>query len=214
YARLNNVAAREAHGDVLALLNNDVDVIGPGWLTEMVGQALRPEVGAVGARLLFGDGRVQHAGIVLGVGGVASYYHPYVERTARGYRDALVLTRSVSAVTGACLVLRRDVYEKVGGMDEANLAVAFNDVDLCLRIREAGLRVVCTPFAELHHYESASRGRDRNGEKKARWEREAEWMRRRWGEVLDADPFYNPNFSLRSGGFRLASPPRVRRPWD
>src|SRR5690606_39042414 len=140
YSRLNNLAARQARGEVLVLLNNDIDVIGPGWLRELVGQAMRPDVGAAGARLLFVDGRVQHAGIALGVGGVASYYHPFVERQARGYRDALVLVREVSAVTGACLALRREVYERVGGLEEEHLAVAFNDVDLCLKIREAGLR--------------------------------------------------------------------------
>lgn len=213
YSRLNNLAAREARGEVLVLLNNDIDVIGPGWLREMVGQALRPDVGAVGARLLFADGRVQHAGIALGVGGVASYYHPYVAREARGYRDALVLTREVSAVTGACLAIRREVWERVGGLDEEHLAVTFNDVDLCLKVREAGLRVVVTPFAELHHYESASRGAERSPEKRERQEQEGAWMRERWGDWLAADPFYNPNFSLRSGGFKLAAPPRVAPPW-
>ncbi|MFC3078559.1 glycosyltransferase family 2 protein [Phenylobacterium terrae] len=213
YSRLNNLAAREARGEVLVLLNNDIDVIGPGWLTELVGQALRPDVGAAGARLLFADGRVQHAGIALGIAGVGSYYHPYVEREARGYRDALVLTREVSAVTGACLALRREVYERVGGLEEEHLAVAFNDIDLCLKVREAGLRVVVTPFAELHHYESASRGRDRSAENRERYARESAYMRQRWGKVLDEDPFYNPNFSLRSGGFKLASPPRARKPW-
>ncbi|HEX2558771.1 glycosyltransferase family 2 protein, partial [Phenylobacterium sp.] len=213
YSRLNNLAAREAKGQVLVLLNNDIDVIGPGWLRELVGQALRPDVGAVGARLLFADGRVQHAGIALGIAGVASYYHPFVAREARGYRDALVLAREVSAVTGACLALRREVYEQVGGLEEEHLAVAFNDVDLCLKIRETGLRVVVTPFAELHHYESASRGRDRSAEHRERYAKEAAYMRQRWGRVLDEDPFYNPNFSRRSGGFKLASPPRVRKPW-
>lgn len=213
YSRLNNLAAREAKGEVLVLLNNDIDVIGPGWLRELVGQALRPDVGAVGARLLFGDGRVQHAGIALGVSGVGSYYHPYVAREARGYRDALVLVREVAAVTGACLALRREVYERVGGLEEAHLAVAFNDVDLCLRIREAGLRVIVTPFAELHHYESATRGPDRSAEHRERYAKEIAYMQERWGRTLEADPFYNPNFSLRSGGFKLASPPRGKKPW-
>lgn len=213
YSRLNNLAARQARGEVLVLLNNDIDVIGPGWLTELVGHALRPDVGAVGARLLFADGRVQHAGIALGIAGVASYYHPFVAREARGYRDALVLVREVSAVTGACLALRREVFERVGGLEEEHLAVAFNDVDLCLKIREAGLRIVVTPFAELHHYESASRGADRSAEQRERHGRESAYMHERWGPALDQDPFYNPNFSRRSGGFKLASPPRAKKPW-
>jgi GT2 family glycosyltransferase len=145
---------------------------------------------------------------------VASYYHPFVEREARGYRDALVMVREVSAVTGACLAVRREVYQEVGGLDEKALAVAFNDIDLCLKIRRAGYRVLVTPFAELFHHESASRGHDRAAPHRARFAREIAAMHERWGPELAADPFYNPNFSRKSGGFKLAFPPRVDRPWD
>jgi GT2 family glycosyltransferase len=155
---------------------------------------------------------MQHAGVVVGAGGVASYYHPYAARTARGYRDALVMTREVAALTGACLAVRKEAFEAVGGLDEANLAVTFNDVDLCLRLREQGWRIVWTPFAELTHHESASRGSDLEPRHRARYDAEAGYMRRRWGPALASDPFYNPNFSLENGAFRLARPPRADRP--
>jgi GT2 family glycosyltransferase len=208
YSDLNNRAAVQARGEILLLLNNDIEVTRGDWLAELVAQVSRPGVGAVGARLLFGDGRLQHAGIVAGAGGIASYYHPYAARAARGYRDALMMVREVSAVTGACLAVRREALEAVGGLDAAHLAVTFNDVDLCLRLREQGWRILWTPFAELTHHESASRGSDLAPEHRARYEAEAAYMRARWGYELKADPFYNPNFSLENGAFRLARSPR------
>lgn len=208
YSDLNNRAAAQARGGIVLLLNNDIAVTRGDWLDELVAQVSRPDVGAVGARLLFGDGRLQHAGIIAGAGGVASYYHPYAARTARGYRDALVTVREVSAVTGACLAIRREAFEAVGGLDAEHLAVTFNDVDLCLRLREQGWRILWTPFAELTHHESASRGSDLAPEHRARYVAEAAYMRARWGDQLKADPFYNPNFSLENGAFRLVRPPR------
>ena len=213
YAALNNEAAAEARGAVLLLLNNDVDVIHPEWLAELVGHAVRPEVGAVGARLLFADGRVQHAGVALGVSGVAGHSDLLAPRAATGYGGRLALTHEVAAVTGACLAIRREVYAAVGGMDGAHLAVAYNDVDLCLRVRAAGLRVLWTPFAELFHLESASRPSDLAAAQRDRYRREIDHMHRRWGTALQADPFYGPNFSLRDGHAFLEAP-RRRRPWQ
>ncbi|ONG50133.1 hypothetical protein BKE38_19310 [Pseudoroseomonas deserti] len=192
YSALNNAAARIACGDLLLLLNNDIDVLHPGWLAEMVRHATRPEIGAVGARLLYADGRVQHAGVSLGAGGVAGHRHAFARGDDTGYWGSLALTRSHAAVTGACLLLRRSVFEDVGGLDETRLPIAFNDVDLCLRIRETGLRVVCTPFAELLHLESASRGSDRH---RPGFRAEHDWMRRRWGKALINDPYHNRNFA-------------------
>ncbi|WP_160000707.1 glycosyltransferase [Roseomonas sp. 18066] len=192
YSALNNAAARIACGDLLLLLNNDIDVLHPDWLAEMVRHATRPEIGAVGARLLYADGRVQHAGVSLGAGGVAGHRHAFARRDDTGYWGSLALTRSHAAVTGACLMLKRAVFEDVGGLDEARLPIAFNDIDLCLRIRESGLRVVCTPFAELLHLESASRGSDRH---RPGFQAEHDWMRRRWGDALLQDPYHNRNFS-------------------
>jgi len=201
YSAINNAAAAAATGEVLVLLNNDIDVIDPGWLREMAGHAMRPDIGAVGARLLFGHGAIQHAGVVLGVGrfedgpGIAGHFGFHAPPTDEGYHGQFVLTREVSAVTGACLALRRPVFDRVGGLDAVNLPVALNDVDLCLRIRELGLRIVWTPFAELLHLESASRGSDQTPGTAERFRRECRYMRDRWGPVLDADPFYNPGFS-------------------
>ena len=206
YAALNNHAAAHAQGDVLVLINNDIEVIQPDWLREMVSHALRPDVGAVGAKLLFPKGRVQHGGDVLGVGGVASHLGVNASRDDPGYFCHLTLARDVSAVTGACLAVRRPVYNSVGGLDEVNLPVAFNDVDFCLRLREQSHRVVWTPFAELYHHKSASRGSDVADESLQRFRREIDYMQRRWGSVLRADPFYNPNFSLHSANYLLGEP--------
>jgi GT2 family glycosyltransferase len=218
FSALNNVGVRAATGHVVVMVNNDIDVIDGGWLREMVSHAVRPDVGAVGAKLIYADEHIQHAGIVLGVGrhddgpGIAGHFGHFAEAEDEGYLGQLALTREVSAVTGACLALRRAVWEAVGGLDETNLPVSYNDVDLCLRIRASGLRIIWTPFAELYHLESASRGREDAPEQRARAAREARYMRHRWGPILDDDPFYNPNFDRGSHVFELARPPRPR-PW-
>jgi glycosyltransferase involved in cell wall biosynthesis len=219
YSAINNHAVAEATGEVIVMLNNDIDVLHGDWLREMVSHAVRPDVGVVGAKLLYPDDTVQHAGVVLGVIGpggglgVAGHSNLGMARTDVGYFGHNALTREVSAVTGACLAVRREVYLAAGGLDETNLAVAFNDVDLCLRIAAMGLRNIWTPFAELHHLESASRGSDMTGAKAARFERECRYMRARWGAMLDEDPFYNRNFDLISSDHELAQPRRVR-PWE
>ncbi len=189
FSRLNNLAAREAAGEVLLFLNNDIEVITPDWMEEMLQHALRPEIGAVGAKLLYPDERIQHAGIVLGIGGVAGHAHKYFHRLSEGYFSMLADIRNFSAVTGACMMVRKDVFEQVGGFDETNLAVAFNDVDLCLKIGVAGYRCVVTPFAELYHHESISRGLAMNYN-------EIFYMQKRWGDLLRNDPFYSPYLSL------------------
>ena len=213
YSRLNNQATREARGELLLLMNNDVEAVDPLWLREMVSHAVRPDVGAVGARLLYADGRLQHAGVVLGIGGVAVHIHSRASRGDPGHFGSLALTRQVSAVTGACLMLRREVFTAIGGLDESNLPIAFNDVDLCLRIRERGLRVLWTPFAELLHLESVSRGSDMRPERRDGFAREVAYMKRRWGKTLTSDPFYNPNLSLSLGDYHPAIPPRRTPPW-
>jgi GT2 family glycosyltransferase len=213
YAAINNRAVECAQGEVVVLLNNDVDVISSGWLDEMVSQALRPEVGAVGAKLLYPDGRVQHAGVLLGVGHGAGHFFHGAAGGDLGYFSFLVLTRQVSAVTAACMAVRRSIYLDVGGLDEVNLPVAFNDVDFCLRIGERGYTVVWTPHAELHHFESATRGLDTEGERSGRLDRDAAYLWRRWGSVLSSDPHYNPNCSFSAPHFEPAFPPRRRKPW-
>ena len=191
YSAMNNAAADQARGDVLLLLNNDVDVIDAGWLREMVLQVVRLDVGAVGAKLLYIDQRVQHAGVVLGPAGQITHLLRRSRRDDPGYGNQLALARTFTAVTGACLAIRKSVYVEVGGLDEVNLPVSFNDIDLCLRIGDFGYRVVWTPAAELFHLESASRGHDAE---LPRFQREWRHMRRTWGNLLeDADPFHNPN---------------------
>ena len=216
FSRINNVAVRAARGEVVVLLNNDTEVISRDWLRELVSQAVRPEVGAVGARLLYPDGTVQHAGVVTGVGGVADHVPSQLARGGPGYFAHALLTRDVSAVTGACLAIRRQLYRKMDGLDEKNLAVAFNDIDLCLRLREQGYRVIYAPAAELYHHESKSRGSDLTPEKVERFKREIGYMKRRWGGRLEQDPFYNPNRALAFDheGMQLASFPRTRAVWQ
>lgn len=197
FAALNNRAVRRAHGAVVALLNNDLEVISPDWLTQMVAWAVHPEIGCVGAKLYYPDDTVQHAGVVLGIGGVAGHGHKKVPRAASGYFGHLQVVRTVSAVTAACLVVRKSVYEEAGGMDEDKFAVAFNDVDFCLTVARLGYRNVWTPLAELYHKESHTRGYEDTPEKQERYRREHAHMQEKWGEVLESDPYYSPNLTLR-----------------
>ncbi len=208
YSAINNFAVAHARGEIVGLLNNDLEAIHPDWLGEMVTHALRPEIGCVGAKLLYPDGTLQHAGIILGLGGVANHAFYRQPRDTDGYKNRARLAQNYSAVTAACLLVRKTVYEQVGGLNERDLAVAFNDVDFCLKVRAAGFLNLWTPFAELYHHESASRGTEDTPEKQARFAREVDYMRRTWGPALDRDPAYNPNFSLEIEGFKYACPPR------
>ena len=214
FSALNNGAVAEAHGEVLLLLNNDIEVIEPGWLHEMVAQAMRPEIGAVGAKLLYANDTIQHAGVVVGTGGVAGHYGLGAGPLDPGPLASLALVRQVSAVTAACLAVRAEIYREIGGMDERNLAVAFNDVDFCLRIGERGYRNLWTPFAQLYHLESVSRGFDISGDKAARFAREVAYMQRRWGTKGFADPFFNPNLDLSDPNGAFATVSRRIRPWE
>ncbi len=203
FSDLSNRGAAAAGGAVLLFLNNDVEVIEPGWLGEMVSIAVEPAVGAVGAKLSYPDGTLQHGGVVLGAGGVAGHSHLGIGRDDPGYFGRMVMAQEVSAVTGACLMMRRAVFEEVGGFDAEHLAVAFNDTDLCLKVRRAGYVIVWTPHAALIHHESKSRGRDDTPEKRARFEAEVATMLDRWGPQLRNDPYYNPNLARAKAQFRL-----------
>lgn len=213
FARMNNAAVQEARGEVVVLLNNDTDMIGPGWLTELVSHAVRPEVGAVGAKLLYADGRVQHCGVALGPGWALIHQLRKSDHLDPGPGGELALVRNASAVTGACVAFRKEVFLEVGGLND-DFKVAFNDIDLCLRMGDHGYRIVCTPFAELFHLESATRGQDDTPEKRAIYDREAKAFRRLWDPLLDADPFHNPNVVYRWEESVLATPPRRQRPWQ
>lgn len=202
YSRLNNLAVERCDGEFLALINDDIEVISPDWLSEMVSWAAQEKVGCVGAKLYYEDGRIQHAGVITGLGGVAGHSHKYFSRDAPGYFFRLKVVQNVSAVTGACLVVRKSVYEQIGGLEEKHLPVAFNDVDFCLKVREAGYRNVWTPYAELYHLESVSRGGENSPEKQRRFRSEVEYMNGRW--TLSPDPFYSPNLTLIREDFSFA----------
>ena len=213
YSAINNFAVKHSQGDVIVLLNNDTEVISDQWLEVMLGQLQQPNVGAVGVKLLFGDRRVQHAGDAVGPGGCADHFHSRLEEDDPGYFGRAIVAQDLSAVTAACLMVSRHVWEQLDGLDEENLAVAFNDVDFCLRVREAGLRVVFTPYAKLYHHESVSRGKDDSPEKAARAKREADYMRSRWKPIMSHDPFYNPNLNYSRPDFTLNNAPMVNKPW-
>ena len=206
YSALNNFAAALARGEVLGLLNNDLEVVSPEWLTEMVAQAIRPEIGAVGAKLLYPDGTVQHAGVVLGIGGVAGHVNRYLPGDDPGYCLRASVTQNLSAVTGACLLVRKALYWEVGGLNSTHLAVAFNDIDFCLKLRDAGYRNLYTPHALLVHHESISRGRDDTEEKSRIFKQEYGYMQNFWKDKLRDDPAYNKNLTLDFENFSFATP--------
>ncbi|MEG2524745.1 MAG: glycosyltransferase family 2 protein, partial [Oscillospiraceae bacterium] len=199
FSSVNNFARKYAAGSQLLFLNNDVEVITPQWLEEMVMFCQRDDVGACGIKLLYANGTVQHGGIAMGICGCAANLCPLYPREHEGYMSRLAVASNMSACTAACLMVRADVFDEVGGFDE-ELAVAFNDVDLCLKIREKGYLVIFNPEAECYHHESRSRGYDKKGEKKARMEREKEILREKWPEYYteDGDPYYNKNFGKNS----------------
>lgn len=196
YSKLNNIAVEEAKGDLLVLLNNDTEVISSEWLTVLVGYAVQPHIGAVGPKLLYPDNTVQHAGVILGLGGVASHAYLGEERAALGLFGRLRVPYDYAAVTGACLCVKKDKYLEVGGLEE-DLKVAYNDIDLNLKLMKAGYYNVCVPMVELYHHESKSRGSDFDADKIDRFNKEQDYMWEKWSDVLKEDIFYNVNFSNR-----------------
>ncbi|MEY8392254.1 glycosyltransferase family 2 protein [Lachnospiraceae bacterium 45-W7] len=206
YSAINNFGAGYAEGEYFVLLNNDIEIITPDWLEEMLGNCQRPEVGIVGARLYYPDNTVQHAGIVVGIDGIAANMFPGLRRGQEGYYHKAAIQLNYSAVTAACLMVSREIYQKVHGLEE-RLAVAFNDLDFCLRVGREGYLVVYDPFVEAYHYESKSRGREDTREKIRRFGEEIEFIRTRWIDLLKkGDPYYNPNFSLKKCNYAL-------KPW-
>ena len=205
YSAVNNLGVSKARGEYVLLLNNDTQVITVNWMEELLMYAQREDVGAVGAKLYYGDKTIQHAGVVLGLGAhrTAGHSHYGQHRDNLGYMGRLCYAQNVSAVTGACLLVKKELFLEVGGLDEG-FAVSLNDVDFCIKLRQKGYLNVFTPFAELYHFESRSRGLDDQGEKAERYNRESEKFREKWKEVLEAgDPYYNPNFSLDRSDFSL-----------
>ena len=194
YSQINNYAVSKAEGEYLLFLNNDTEVITQDWLEAMVEQVQRPSIGAVGSLLLYPDDTIQHAGVVLGIGGVAGHSHKHLHVSQSGYISQAVSINNYSAVTGACMMCRREVFETVGGFEE-KLAIAFNDVDLCLKIASCGYRNIYLPHVKLYHYESKSRGYEDTRAKQARFAAEVNYMRQKWRQLCDRDPCYNPNLT-------------------
>jgi GT2 family glycosyltransferase len=203
FSALNNAAAREAKGSILGLLNNDVEVKDSEWLTELVSLSARNEIGCVGCMLIYPDARIQHAGVYLGLGGIAGHGFRFAAKDESGYLGRLLMVHNVSAITAACLFVRKAIFDEVGGLDEKDLGVAYNDVDFCLKVRTAGYLNLWTPFAELIHYESASRGRDFTPAKARRYRSEVNALRRRWGRDLFFDPYYSPHLTYDREDFSL-----------
>ena len=203
YSAINNFGFKYCTGEILALLNNDIEVIDAHWLKEAIREVLAPKVGIVGAKLYFKNGFIQHAGVVLGSGQVPGHIHGFEHRSSKGFCDRLQFPHELSAVTGACMLMRREVFEEVSGFNEKDLAVAYNDIDLCLRVGELGLKIVWTPNTELYHLESASRPPDRRSEQIVRYRKEVEFMRRRWKKIMHNDPFYNPNLTKEKCNFMV-----------
>ncbi|WP_082097034.1 glycosyltransferase family 2 protein [Paenibacillus wulumuqiensis] len=205
YSKLNNFGCSKAKGELFLFLNNDVEIVTADWLNEMAGQASRPEIGAVGANLLYPDQTIQHAGVVLSLGGVAGHSHKHYLATDPGYFRRLQMICNYSAVTAACLMIRRDVCEEIGGFNE-DLQVAFNDIDFCLEVREKGYWNIWLPQVQLIHYESKSRGYEDTPEKQKRFTGEVMYMKNKWPEQLREDPFYNPNLTKDREDYSLGSP--------
>ena len=216
YAKMHNEAIKHVSSPYLCFMNNDIEVTDGNWLHEMISYMSLEDIGAVGARLLYPDRKVQHSGVMLGVGymatPVAGHYFHGIDEEDHGYMARAKVVQDVMGATAACLLTRTELFNKLGGFDE-ELAIAFNDVDYCMKVKDAGHRIILTPYAELIHHESASRGKEDTPEKIARFRREVRVMRRKWGKALDADPFYNPNLSYYRGDFSLAWPPRPVSPW-
>ncbi|WP_417461656.1 glycosyltransferase family 2 protein [Kordiimonas sp.] len=203
YSAINNFAAREARGSYIGLINNDTEVITPEWLEELMGQAIREDAGAVGAKLLYSDGRIQHAGVYTGMGGLAGHGHRFLKANDPGYFYRAHLSQYVSAVTAACLIVHKDKFFEVGGLDETVFRVAFNDVDLCLKLQAAGYHNIYHPHAVLYHYESKSRGKDLKGAKRERYLGEAAALKAKWGTDTEIDRYFNRNLALHREDFVL-----------
>lgn len=202
FSALNNAAVRMSTGDVVGFVNDDIEVLNEDWLEQMLVLAEQESIGCVGAKLVYPDRRIQHGGIVLGLYGIAGHAHRFAKHDDPGYLDRLTAVQNVSAVTAACLLVRRSVFDRVGGLDE-RLAVAFNDVDFCLRVSAAGHLNVWTPFAQLVHHESASRGRDLSPAKSRRFADEYAMMQQRWGMALLNDPYYSPHLTCEREDFSI-----------
>ena len=199
---MNNYASTVARGDVYVLVNNDIVIISENWVKEIASNALRPDIGCVGSKLLYDDKSIQHAGVILGIGGIAGHAHKYFPESNDGYHGRLKLSQEYSAVTGALLGVSKRNWELIGGMDEKNLKVNYNDVDFCLRAGAIGLKNIFLPQIVAYHFESKTRGRP-EGYAYNQWKKEKHFMKKKWGSLLQNDPAYNPNLTLLEENFSI-----------
>ncbi|MFN4131999.1 MAG: glycosyltransferase family 2 protein [Caldimicrobium sp.] len=213
YSAMNNLAVKIAQGEVLVFLNNDTEVITPQWLEVMLGCLEQPNVGAVGVKLYYPDDTVQHAGVIIGPGGCADNIFKGLKKDEKGYMDRAILQQDLSAVTSACMMTWKELFLQVGGFDEVNLPISFNDVDYCLKLRERGYRIIFTPYVELYHNESVSRGKDYTPEGLSKARKEADYIRQKWKKYIEYDPFYNPNLNYKKPDFTLNEFPIIKKPW-
>jgi GT2 family glycosyltransferase len=203
FSSINNFGAHHANGSILLFMNNDMEVINSDWLEHMLEYVIRPEVGVVGAKLYYLDDTIQHGGVIIGIRGIAGHAHKYAPRTSSGYFNRLMLLQNLSAVTAACLMIRRKVFEGIGGFD-SNFRLAFGDIDFCMKVRENGYLVVWTPYSELYHYESLTRGFEDTEEKRNRFANEVALFRQKWSAALErGDDYYNPNLTLSTENFGI-----------
>lgn len=209
YSAINNFGVKKAIGSFVCFLNDDTEVISPDWLCEMVSIGIQEKVGVVGAKLLYSNNTLQHGGVILGIGGIGSHSHKGIPKGNGGYFNRACLIQDFSAVTAACMLVSKKLFESLGGFNELDLKVSYNDVDFCLKVREKGYRVVWTPYAELYHYESYSRGDDAEGEKYIRFQAEIDYMHKKWSKWIQNDPAYSPNLTLQSENFSVTWPSRL-----
>ena len=203
FSAINNFGAGFAKGEYLLLLNNDTEMIGPDCLWELLGPCMREDVGITGARLYYEDGTIQHAGVVIGFGGIAGHTFIGFDKEANGYFSRIICAQNYSAVTAACMMTKKSVYQEVGGLTE-DLVVAFNDIDYCMKVKKFGKLIVYNPYAELYHYESKSRGLEDSPQKQERYYKEMKYFVTKWQEFMDqGDPYYNPNLTLSKADFSL-----------
>ncbi|WP_160118399.1 glycosyltransferase family 2 protein [Bacillus sp. V59.32b] len=202
WSTINNQAVKQAKGELILLLNNDIEILSPDWLQEMAGQAMRRDIGAVGVKLLYPDKTIQHAGVIMGIHGVSDHCYKGKPHDFSGYFNRLLAVSNFSAVTGACLMVKKSLYEAIGGMDE-NLAIEFNDVDFCLRLLDKGYFNVLLPQVVLLHHESKSRGQSNDAKRRSISQKEAAILKGRWRNIIEEDPFYNRNLDLSSGNFEV-----------
>lgn len=205
FSKINNEGVSKSNGEIILLLNNDVEIFQEDWLTEIVSHAVRPEIGCVGVKLLYPNDTIQHAGVFLGLGGVAGHAYKHYPKESPGLNCRLLVSQNFIALTAACLAVKKSIFNEVNGLNEKNLSVAFNDVDFCIKVYQAGYQNLWTPHAVLYHHESASRGSDENSK---RFQQEIKYMKETWGDVLQNDPTYNPNLTLDREDLSLSFPPR------